>query len=135
MTKFSSNIKYYSFIVFPLLVAVTFGIVFKKFNISIDDSKMDVLVSIAASLIGVLLTIITILLAIPKDPERFELLKNSLHYKIYMRNVILGLALFLATIFLWFFDIPSMWPAICFFAAISNSVIISYYTFSLIKLL
>lgn len=134
MKKITSRIKYYSFIIFPLLVFVTFFLLYNNKIISIDEAKMETIVSISASMVGVLITVITIFLAIPsKDPERFARLKNSLHYDIYMRNVIAGIILFLATVLLWFFNAPPYFPVSTFLSGISNSVIVTYYTFTLIK--
>lgn len=134
MTKILSLIKYYSFIIFPSLVAAIFSFACNKWNIVIDSTKLETIVSISASMVGVLITVITIFLAIPtKDPVRFERLKKSLHYDIYMRNVITGIILFFAVVLLWFFGAPAFFSITAFLAGVANSVIVTYYTFSLMK--
>lgn len=134
MTKVLSLIKYYSFIIFPLLVATAFVFACNKWNIKIDTDKLETIVSISASMVGVLITVITIFLAIPtKDPVRFDRLKKSLHYDIYMRNVIAGIILFFAVVLLWLFDVAYLFLVASFLAGIANSVIVTYYTFSLMK--
>lgn len=134
MKKLFSLTKYYSFIIFPLLVVIVFTFICNKYNIVIDTNKLETIVSISASMVGVLITVITIFLAIPsKDPVRFDRLKKSLHYDIYMRNVIAGIVLFFATVLLWFFNAPSLFSVATFLAGIANSVIVTYYTFGLMK--
>jgi len=66
---------------------------------------VQILVSISASFIGVLLTILTIYLAIPKNEAKIKRLKETYHEQIYLRNIITGIISFLVSIMSWiFFD-------------------------------
>ena len=137
--KIVSRGKYYSNIIFPIL-----SFLLCTFISSIDSNgdifnlnteKISTLVNISASFIGVLLTILTIYLAVPKDETKIKQLRDSYHEHIYLMNILTGIIIFfIATIFWIFFDNTSM-SSIAFVSGIPNIIISIYYTFLLIKLL
>lgn len=132
--KIKSLVKYYSFIIFPLLICGICIFISMFYNIfDIDINKIQILVSTSASFIGVLLTILTIYLAVPKNETKIKRLKESYHEQIYLRNIIMGIILFLISIMSWIFCDNSYISALTFLAGIGNIIISVYYTFALIK--
>lgn len=132
--KIKSLVKYYSFIIFPLLICGICIFISMFYNIfDIDINKIQILVSTSASFIGVLLTILTIYLAVPKNEAKTKRLKESYHEQIYLRNIIMGIILFLISIMSWIFCDNSYISALTFLAGIGNIIISVYYTFALIK--
>ena len=130
-------IRYHSCIIFPTLFAIMAYIFNQKFNyINIDDSdKITSLASLDGSLIGVLITILTIYLAVPKNEFIKKRLKDSKHERIYLYNLLGGIIVWFASILSWiFFDNVSL-LVILFIAGTSNIAISIYYTFTLIKLI
>ena len=130
-------IKYHSCVIFPTLFAISAYIFNQKFNyINIDDSdKITSLASLDGSLIGVLITILTIYLAVPKNEFIKKRLKDSKHERIYLYNILVGIIVLFASILSWiFFDNISL-LVILFIAGASNIAISIYYTFALIKLI
>ncbi len=135
-TKIKSNIKYYSFIIFPLLSCIMCLCINKFTKIfNVNDTKIQILVSVSASFIGVLLTILTIYLAVPKNEHQLEKFRDSFHEQIYIRNIIMGIIMFFLAIFTWFFGDSNSISSIMFLSGTTNIAISMYYTFSLIKLL
>ena len=131
-----SYCKYYSNFIFPALVFVVCYFIQNKVDVfSLDDEKMSMIVSLASSFIGVLLTILTIYLAVPKNEVKIKLLKESKHQYIYLVNLLTGIALSFLTILIWIFFDSSYIACVSFLASISNIAITIYYTFSIIKIM
>lgn len=134
--KIKSIVKYYSFIIFPSLTFVACFCINKFAKIfNVDDTKIQILVSISASFIGVLLTILTIYLAVPKNENQLKKLRDSFHEQIYIRNIVTGIIIFFLSIFIWFFGNSNCLSSIIFLSGTTNIAISMYYTSSLIKLL
>lgn len=136
MKKTTGFIKYHSCVILP---SITFAICFlinkkwKCFSISIDKSSS--LCSISASFISVLITILTIYLAVPKNEFSKNRLRKSNHERIYLFNILIGMIVFLASILYWIFFDNSEILLMLFLSGITNVIVTIYYTFSLIKLL
>lgn len=130
-------IRYHSCIIFPALFALLAFFLDKKFNfISIENSdKITSLASLDASLIGVLITILTIYLAVPKSDFVKKRLKESKHEHIYLYNILVGIIILFASILSWIFFDNIALLVILFIAGTSNIAISIYYTFSLINLI
>lgn len=136
MRKIRGLCRYYSFIIFPLLICFVCFVISLFSNVfNICDTKIQVLVSISASFIGVLLTILTIYLAVPKKESQLKRFRDSHHEKIYIRNIITGIIMFSLSILSWVFLDSTCTSSITFLAGLSNIVISMYYTFRLINLL
>lgn len=130
-------IKYHSCVIFPTLFAMLAYFLNQKFNFANieDPDKITSLASLDASLIGVLITILTIYLAVPKGDFIKKRLKNSKHERIYLYNILVGIIILFVSILSWiFFDNVSL-LVILFIAGTSNIGVSIYYTFSLIKLI
>ncbi len=129
-------IKYHSCIIFPALSAVIAYIIYKKQDYTdITSEKVTCLISIDTSLIGVLITILTIYLAVPKSDFVKQRLKESKHERIYLYNVLFGIIILFSSIISWIFFDSKTFLIILFIAGMSNIAISIYYTFSLINLI
>lgn len=110
MNKIRSRIKYYSFIFFPILTflaCILINIYTKIFEL--DNIKVSSLISVSATFIGALLTVLTIYLAVPKSTKKVKQLKESYHEHIYLTNILAGIIIYLFSIIIWlFFDISSI---------------------------
>jgi len=136
MRKFSSRFKYYSHIIFPIVVLLICHLANNKSHIfEINNEKSSILVSISSSFIGVLVTVLTIYLAVPKNETKLRQLKESYHEHIYLMNILAGLILLFASIVSWLFFNNTYMSSITFVAAMSNIIISIYYTFTLIKVM
>ena len=84
MNKIKSKLKYYSCIIFPIFTIFLCKYLndhidyFQKNNFfNLDNTKIVTLISVSATFIGALLTILTIYLAVPKNPQSCTVQKNS----------------------------------------------------------
>lgn len=136
MQNIKGFIKYHSCIIFPAIsIIIAYTINLKHNYTNICSDKITSLVSINTSLIGVLITILTIYLAVPKNDFVKERLKESKHERIYLSNIMFGIIILFLSIISWIFFDSTMFLIIFFIAGISNIAISIYYTFSLIKLI
>ncbi len=129
--------RYHSCIIFPLSSGILTYFFYQKFNfLNINDTdKITFLASLDASLIGVLITILTIYLAVPKSDFVKKRLKDSKHERIYLCNILIGIIVLFVSILSWIFFDNVKLLVILFIAGISNIAISIYYTFSLINLI
>lgn len=136
MKKVKSYLKYYSNFAMPSII---FGICFilsKRINIfKVSSDKISTLMDVSASLAGVLLTILTIYLAVPQNKQKKERLRSSYHEYIYLSNILTGIILFFLSIAIWIFLDAATLSTLFFLSGIANMAIATYYTFYLIKLL
>ena len=136
MKKLKGFFKYHSCIIMPLTTLIICFLINNKWNcFDINEQKSATLTSIASSFIGVLITILTIYLAVPKSDFIRKRLKESNHEHIYLFNILIGIIIFLISIIYWIFFNNSTVPTILFLAGLTNIAITIYYTFALIKLL
>lgn len=137
MKNISGFIRYHSCVIFPTLVASIVFFLNNKLNfINIKDAdKITSLASLDASLIGVLITILTIYLAVPKNDFVKKRLKDSKHERIYLYNILVGIILLFSSILSWIFFDNTTLLVILFIAGTSNIAISIYYTFTLINLI
>ena len=136
MKKVISFIKYYSNFIFPTIICISCIAISNHSNVFIIDiTKASALVSIVSSFIGILLTILTIYLAVPKNPVKIKQLKESSHQHIYLANILTGIILSLVALLIWIYFGNILWLSALFLASISNIIITIYYTFSLIKIM
>lgn len=129
-------VKYHSCIIFPALSAIIAYVIYIKHDYTdICLDKVTPLISISTSLIGVLITILTIYLAVPKNDFVKQRLKESKHERIYLYNILFGIIILFLSIMSWIFFDSKTFLIIFFIAGISNIAISVYYTFALIKLI
>lgn len=136
MIKIRGFIKYHSCVIFPLITFVfCYLININSCFFDISDNKAASLSSIASSFIGVLITILTIYLAVPKTEFIKKRLKDSKHEHIYIFNILVGIIVLFASAMSWIFFENSTILSLLFISGISNIAIAIYYTFSLINLI
>lgn len=136
MIKIRGFIKYYSCVIFPLITFIfCFLLNIKSCFLDISNAQATSLASIAASFIGVLITILTIYLAVPKTEFIKKRLKASKHEHIYIFNILVGIIVLFASTMSWIFFENSTILSLLFISGISNIAIAIYYTFSLINLI
>lgn len=134
--RIKSFFKYYSNFIFPVIICLVCLYIHHKSNLfSLEEDKATTLISIATEFIGILLTILTIYLAVPKNPIKIKQLKNSGHQHIYLSNILTGIVFSFLSIITWIFFSNIFFSTMFFMACISNIIITIYYTFSLIKLI
>ena len=134
--RISSFCKYYSNFIFPILVFLICFIANNNTTIFLlNADKMSLIISVASCFIGVLLTILTIYLAVPKNAVKTKLLRESKHQHIYFANLLTGIVLSFFSILVWIFFDDAFIASASFLASISNMIITIYYTFALIDIM
>lgn len=134
--RVSNFFKYYSNFIFPILIfLICFAGNNKTAIFLLNNDKMSLIVSAASSFIGVLLTILTIYLAVPKNAVKIKQLKESKHQHIYFANLLSGIILSFFSIIVWILFDNAFIACASFLASIANMIITIYYTFSLIKIM
>lgn len=133
--KLKSLLKYNSHLIFPILVATLLSVLDRKLQIinSVDASKINDLANIFVSIIGILLTVLTIYLSFPKSEIVIKRMKDSHHNTIFLRNIGMGMILLLIATMMWIFCPYNDVIIILFCSAMSNVIISAYYVFALSK--
>lgn len=135
MKKIIGKIKYFSFILIPIVIYISLSLVDMKFNIlsALSEDKIANLVNINTALMGILLTILTIYISFPKSERIREKMKKSKHNDILLNNIFIGIVFFIIVLILWLF-IPSKQLIVKIFCCgLSNMVITGYYIMVLSK--
>jgi hypothetical protein len=124
-----SKFKWYSNIFIPSIVIAILFLLQKHQNIldNVNKSKEEALINISTTLLGILLTILAIYISFPHGVSKIDKVRESAHHTIFIRNVITGVILYAAIIVLWLFDWEFKYIVACFFGALSNSIIATYY--------
>lgn len=134
VNKIRSRIKYYSCVIFPIITSILCIPLSKKTDIfELDDTKITALISVSATFIGALLTILTIYLAVPKSPQKMQRFKETHHESIYLSNIAVGIIIYMLSMLSWLFFDCTLVSTILFIAGLSNILASIYYTFSTIK--
>ena len=133
MRKLLSKIKYYSFLVMPLMVFIVLFLMNRKLKIIslIPYEKIAVLVTIVAALIGALLTVLTIFLSFPKNDTVSRRLKTSGHFNILISNIFAGLVFFILSLLTWLLFNNNDAVIYLFCCGITNMTITGYYIMAL----
>lgn len=132
-TKVKGFLKYHSYIIFPLLLIVLCLIINKYSTVlELNNNKAEALISVSSSLLGVLITILTIYLAVPRSEIIIKRLRESKHEHIYLSNIAVGIILLFISIIGWIFLDNVLILTITFLSSISNIAIAVYYTFKII---
>lgn len=134
MQKIKNKIKLYSFIIFPTITIIIVWILMKKSVLKFNYENMDTLISIIVTLIGILLTILTIYLSFPKTDKIVERMKKTKHNEILLKNIFCGICLLSFAVLLWMFSLCYKGIVILSVASFSNIIICSYYLYELSKL-
>ncbi len=129
MRKIISKIKYHSAIIFPVISTVLLLIADKKYKIflKIPENKIDILVDIIISIVGIFLTILTIYLSFPKTDIIKQRMKNTGHNHILLSNICIGIIILSISLIIWLFTSQYSIVICLFCAGLVNLLITGYY--------
>jgi len=131
MKKF---VKQYCYLTIPLaILIIIFILYFLNFfdftNVFIDES--GTLIQISGTLIGFLLTAMTIFLSLPKDTQLMKRIKKYNHHKIFSRCVSMGLIILTVDIILWLLKISHIYIIFIFLLGLEETLMAAYYIYKL----
>lgn len=127
--KIKSLLKYYSCIIVPIIISIIALLINIKYKFisMISPQKIDILIGIIVSMVGILLTVLTIYLSFPKSEIILKRLKTSGHNYILISNIIFGVIFYFIAILLWLFSNYSEGIIILFLCGSVNTIISGYY--------
>lgn len=130
------TIAKYCYIAYPFITIIILLILYfisLKFNFKFDfaDNMSESLIQISGSLIGFLLTAITVFLSLPKDNKIMQRVKRYNHHRIFGKCIFLGLLVLSISIFLWIFKAPEWSILISFILGLEEVIISAYYVYIL----
>ena len=129
MSNVISKIKMYSCIKFPILIiSISYSFKsIKSFVLNNITGKLDTLAGCTATLIGFMLTTLTIYLSFPKNEDIVRRMKNSGHNFILMSNNIASIIFYTASLLIWLLFNDGYLNVVLFLCAVSNAIIVMYY--------
>ncbi len=98
-------------------------------SIFVDEASN--IIQISGTLIGFLLTAITIFLSLPKDTKLMQRIKKYNHHKIFSRCVSIGLILLTLDICLWLIKVPNTYIVLIFLLGLEETLMAAYYIYKL----
>lgn len=127
-------IKKYCYLTIPITTFIIVCIIqFAKLidfsNILIDEASN--IIQISGTLIGFLLTAITIFLSLPKDTNLMKRVKKYNHHKIFSRCVSMWLIILSLDICLWLIKVPNVYIVFLFFIGLEETLMATYYIYKL----
>lgn len=125
-------IKQFCYIVFPVITAIIFIILYFNLN-KLRELEYDIstIIQIAGTLIGFLFTAITIFASIPKDTDYMKRFEKHQHKKIFGRCISLGIIILTVCIIIWLLDIPDEWIVLSFLIGLEETLFSAYYLYRL----
>lgn len=131
-----SCIKKYCYFTIPIITLVIFLILYIYIakivdikNIFTDD--LSSLIQISGTLIGFLLTAMTVFLSLPKNTQLMQRIRKYNHHVIFSRCVSIGLIILTADIFLWILKMPSEFVIFSFILGLEETLMAAYYIYKL----
>lgn len=120
-------IKKYCYISIPIIVTVVFFIL--KFTIGLPnfETKIDGMIGIIGTLIGFLLTAITVFTGISKDNIIMKRVISSNHHIIFARCILFGVIFSVLTIISWIFNMNESIIIIFFLLSFLETIMASWY--------
>ena len=131
MRKF---VKKYCYLTVPIITCVLLCFIHltKILNFSsIFIEEPSNLIQISGTLIGFLLTAMTVFLSLPKDTKLMQRIKKYNHHKIFSRCVSLGLIILTLDICLWLVKIPNVYIVFGFLLGLEETLMAAYYIYGL----
>ncbi len=124
-----SKLKCNSYFIFPMLVIITLKLIdiFRHIIKNISAQKIDALIDLSISIIGILLTVLTIYLSFPKSDRIQERMKKSGHNSILLKNILTGIILNCLVILIWLFWNQNDICIYFFCGSMANLIISGYY--------
>lgn len=131
MKKF---IKKYCYLTIPIVTSIIICIIHLQkivdFSAIIIDESSNI-IQISGTLIGFLLTAMTIFLSLPKDTELMCKIKKYKHHKIFSRCISLGLIILTIDICLWLIKVPNIYIVFGFILGLEETLMAAYYIYKL----
>ena len=125
-------IKKWCFLSIPIITSFIFLIIYNCTdffnNLNSDDSTT---IQISGTMIGFLLTAITIFLSLPKNTEYMKRIKKYKHDKIFAKCIFVGLLVLTADIIIWILKVPSIYITWLFIIGLEETLISAYYIYRL----
>lgn len=127
-------VKKYCYLTIPIGTCIIIGIL--HFTRIVDFSCIFVnepsnIIQISGTLIGFLLTAITIFLSLPKETKLMQRIKKYNHHKIFSRCVSLGLIILTIDICFWLVKFPNIYIVLCFLLGLEETLMAAYYIYKL----
>lgn len=129
MKKLKSKIKYHSAIIFPILSVILLSVIDNKYGLlsKVPEKKMDALIGIIISIVGIFLTVLTIYLSFPKNDIVKQRMKKTGHNHILLSNICIGIILLSVALLVWLFTNCYSIVICLFCAGLVNMLITGYY--------
>ena len=129
MKKLKSKIKYHSAIIFPILSFILLSLIDNKYRLlsKVTEKKMDALIGIIISIVGIFLTVLTIHLSFPKNDTVKQRMKKTGHNHILLSNICIGITLLSVALLIWLFTNCYSIVIFLFCASLANMLITGYY--------
>ncbi len=127
-------IKKYCYLSIPIVTCIIIFIIHltKILDFSgIFVNEASNIIQISGTLIGFLLTAITIFLSLPKDTKLMQRIKKYNHHKIFSRCVSIGLILLTLDICLWLIKVPNTYIVLIFLLGLEETLMAAYYIYKL----
>ena len=126
-------LKKYCYISVPIIV-LSLSICLYKLpicsKVELEDD-MATLIQISGTLIGFLLTAITIFLSLPKDSNMMNRMKKYGHIEIFGKCITIGLIALTSSIVLWIINTPKNIIIVVFLMGLCDTLIAAYYIYKL----
>ena len=129
MKKLISKIKYHSAIIFPILSFILLSVIDNKYGLllKVSEKKMDTLIGVIVSIVGIFLTVLTIYLSFPKTDIVKQRMKKTGHDHILLSNICAGIILLSVALLIWLFTNCYSIVICLFCAGLVNMLITGYY--------
>lgn len=133
------KIKRYCYITIPIITVILISIIciirYKFFNFFVITEHItndtSTLIQIAGTLIGFLLTAMTVFLSLPKETKLMQKIKKYNHHKIFSYCVTSGLVILTLDILLWILKFSTELIIIFFLLGLEETLMAAYYIYKL----
>lgn len=127
-------VKKYCYLTVPIVTVIVIFIIYITkiidFSVIFNDD-LSTLIQISGTLIGFLLTAMTIFLSLPKDTMLMKRIKKYNHHKIFSRCVSIGLILLTISICLWLVKGSNICIIFLFLLGLEETLMAAYYIYKL----
>ena len=129
MKKLIIKIKYNSAIIFTILSFILLSVIDNKYGLlsKVSEKKMDTLIGVIVSIVGIFLTVLTIYLSFPKTDIVKQRMKKTGHDHILLSNICAGIILLSVALLIWLFTNCYSIVICLFCAGLVNMLITGYY--------
>jgi len=137
MNKLKSEMRRYSYIIYPTLIGLA-CIIFERclsMLSHVGTEKVDAIAEISGGMVGVFITVFALYAALPTGNTIIKRLHGSGHGRILTRNIWAGTTLSVLCIFTWLFDAPQWIPLTLFSSSFGNILYSLYYVSTISKYL